>query len=214
MSDGRPAMVDCARHLRDLHQLELTDDAVEGLVDYVDLLIRSNQKTNLVGTEDPSRLLDEMVFDSLQVLPLLPACFDFADIGSGGGLPGIPLATARPQSRGTLVEPRTKRAAFLRLACAELCLDNVRVVDGEIQAAPSRVFDVALAKAVFSPREWVERADRLLKPGGLIAVYANGTAAEAAALLDPAQQARVTGERSYAVAGGRARTVFVVAGTT
>lgn len=211
MNDDRAAIVAVANQLRARYGLAIDADGIEALVDYVDLLIRSNKKTNLVGTEDPARLLDEMVFDSLQVTALLGESFEFVDIGSGGGLPGLPLALVRPAARGTLVEPRAKRAAFLRLACAELGADNVRIVEGELEAAPMAAFDVALAKAVFAPAEWVARASVLLRPGGRIVVYANGTEPEAIGLLEPAQRARVVAARSYLVASAKPRTVLLLA---
>lgn len=110
----------------------LSAEAVEGGVDalrrYVDLVLRWNRTHNLTGyrtREDFTRL---GVIDSLLAHPLLPPVgVPAVDVGSGGGLPAIPLAVVEPQRRWILLEPRRKRASFLMEACHQLKLAHVEV---------------------------------------------------------------------------------------
>ena len=108
---------------------------------YAGLLLRWNATFNLLGATDPDDLVDLHLADSLAALPALDRWLprgpiDLHDIGSGAGLPGLILAISRPQWSLTLVEPVSKKAAFLRQTVAELRLPNVRVVEGRVEALP------------------------------------------------------------------------------
>ena len=96
------------------------------LIRYLALLQRWNATHNLTAVRDPLEMVPRHLLDSLAVLPYLPEGA-VADIGSGAGLPGIPLAICRPAQPFTLVEPAAKRVAFLRHAIADLGLANVQV---------------------------------------------------------------------------------------
>ncbi len=96
------------------------------LIRYVLLLQRWNRTHNLTAVRDPLEMISRHLLDSLAVLPFLEAG-RVADIGSGAGLPGIPLAICRPDQVVTLVEPASKRVAFLRSVVAELGLTQVQI---------------------------------------------------------------------------------------
>ena len=99
--------------------LELPAGARERLLDYVALLVKWNRTYNLTAIRDPLAMVAHHLLDSLAVLPHLPLAGTgarLADAGSGAGLPGIPLALARPQWRVALAESSQKKAAFLRQA--------------------------------------------------------------------------------------------------
>ena len=99
----------------------------ERLGQYLDLLLAANQTMNLTRITDRAAAELHHVADSLTVLPLLPqAEFRLADVGTGGGVPGIPLAIARPDAQVLLIESTRKKAAFLQSAIAELGLVNVK----------------------------------------------------------------------------------------
>jgi 16S rRNA (guanine527-N7)-methyltransferase len=113
--------------------LGLPAGAPRALAAYLALLAKWNKVHNLTAIREPDRMVTHHVLDSLSVLPALAALGDpldgarVLDIGSGGGVPGIPLAIARPDWHVTLCEPSHKKSAFLAQAAAELPLPNVDV---------------------------------------------------------------------------------------
>ena len=138
----------------------------------------------LVSRSDSDRLLERHVLDSLRAAPLFLATDRHAyDLGSGAGLPGIPLAIALPGCRFTLAETRSKRSAFLELAVERLELANVVVHAGRAEGLSAGA-DVITARA-FAPleRTW-PLAARLLRPGGTLIYFAGE------ALRDPKRAAR------------------------
>jgi 16S rRNA (guanine527-N7)-methyltransferase len=109
------------------------------------------------------------VLDSLAVLPHLPpaSALRVIDIGSGGGLPGIPLAIARPAWHVALLDSNRKKAAFLRQAAAELPLPNVEVVASRAEDyAPERPFDVAISRAFSDLMRFSAVAQHLVASSG------------------------------------------------
>jgi len=113
------------------------------------------------------------LLDSLAVLPHLPLAAErgrLADAGSGAGLPGIPLAIARPGWRIALAESSQKKAAFLRQAAIELRLANVEVHEGRVEAwRPEPLFDVAISRAFAALEEFIAACRHLVAPGGVLA---------------------------------------------
>lgn len=125
-------------------------DAQAMLLAYIALLDKWNRTHNLTAIREPERMVTHHLLDSLAVLPHLPqhAGVRVIDIGSGGGLPGIPLAIVRPDWRLALLDSNVKKAAFLRQAAIELPLPNVEVVAARAEDyAPARAFDVAISRA-------------------------------------------------------------------
>src|SRR5438105_3582274 len=107
----------------------LTAEQHASLGRYIDLLLAANATMNLTRIADRAAAEVLHVGDALTLLPLLPAgAHRLADVGSGGGVPGIPLAVARPDATVVLVESTRKKAAFLEAAVRELGLPNVQVV--------------------------------------------------------------------------------------
>lgn len=143
--------------------------AFERLMDYSALLLRHNRGANLIGPMDQAQILRELLVDSLlpglAVAPRGP----LMDVGSGAGLPGIPLAILSPQTEVHLIEPRQKRVTFLKIAARRLGLEHVHVHQARIEdftaLAPGEV-GTAAAKAFRAPSAWLEEAHRWLRPGG------------------------------------------------
>ncbi|MCC6285869.1 MAG: 16S rRNA (guanine(527)-N(7))-methyltransferase RsmG [Phycisphaerales bacterium] len=111
--------------------LELEPVELELLGAYLGFLLASNEQVNLTAVTDPDTAWRRHILDALTLFPLLAEVPDggcIADVGSGGGLPGIPLAIVRPFLRVFLIESVGKKAEFLRQVCAKLELRNVRVV--------------------------------------------------------------------------------------
>jgi 16S rRNA (guanine527-N7)-methyltransferase len=103
-----------------------------------------------------------------------------ADVGSGAGFPGIPLAIVEPARRFTLIESRLKRASFLRHAVAELGLSNVAIAHARAEDLPRGVaFDTVLARAVARPAQLLEIVRPLTAPGSIVLVLTSGELANA-----------------------------------
>ena len=173
----RPALVAGLLAL-DLHSPGLDSRLLEYLV----LLQRWNATYNLTAIRDPEHMLSRHLFDSLAIAPYVHGTL--ADIGSGAGLPGIPLALARPALQVTLVESSGKKARFLREALRVLLMDNARVAHVRAEAlAEDGHYDCVVSRAFSSLAEFVHVGAHLLKPGGrLLAMKGRLPTEEIAAL--------------------------------
>ena len=145
-------------------QLSLPEEARAKLLAYLDLLARWNRAYNLTAVRDPTEMVSRHLLDSLVVLPYLRGA-TLADIGSGAGLPGIPLAIARPDLAVTLIESNGKKARFLREAARSLPLANVVVEQARVQAATG-TFDTVTARAFASLPDMLAWGGHLLAPQG------------------------------------------------
>src|SRR5690348_15519004 len=125
MSDRPSLQADLERGIAAM-RLDLPADAIAKLRGYLDLLIRWNKTYNLTAVRDPAQMVTRHLLDSLAVLPFVRGR-SLADLGSGAGLPGIPLAIARPDMQVTLVDSNGKKARFLREVVRGLPLKNASV---------------------------------------------------------------------------------------
>lgn len=147
--------------------LDLPSSAQGLLQDFASLLELWNRTVNLVSRRDMPRLLERHVLDSLSIWPLVEGARG-ADVGSGGGFPGIPLAIALDSCRWTLIERSARKAGFLREAQRRLALDNVEVVQGDVMDVSAAQFDTVVARA-YAPAEIALKAGaRLCRPGGVM----------------------------------------------
>jgi len=138
------------------------------LAAFVELLLRWNKVHNLTGVRGADEMVDRHLVESFALRALLHGT-DIADVGSGGGLPGLPLAIAEPQRRFTLIESRSKRVHFLRHAAAELKLANVEVAHGRAEGLRvERPFATVLARAVAPPAELLAICRHLTAPGSIL----------------------------------------------
>ena len=134
-----------------------------------------------IAPGDAGSLWQRHIVDSIRgALCLPPEAAAIADIGSGAGLPGIPLAMTRPDCAFTLIEPRAKRAAFLEFAVEELDLANVEVRAASADRLERAGFNVCLARAVAGPAGSWTIAAPLLAPDGVL-IYWAGMSWEASA---------------------------------
>lgn len=138
-------------------------------------LYRWNRRAGLtnIRAEDGPRL---HLLDSLAVVPLIEGVVSLADLGSGAGLPGIPLSIALPALRVTLVESRPIRCSFLREVKRKLGLDNVDVLEQDAARLEARGlhFDGVVSRAFRSPGRLLPMARGLLESGGRLVVMAGG----------------------------------------
>lgn len=150
--------------------LELPDDVRAKLLAYVVLLKKWNATYNLTAIRDEAEMVTQHLLDSLSVLPALPesalAGRRWADVGSGAGLPGIPLAIVRPDLDMTLIETVEKKAAFQRQAKIELALSNITIACGRVEDMPGGLFDAVVSRAFADLPVFVSLAGHLLAPHG------------------------------------------------
>jgi len=152
--------------------LGLRGSAVDQLLAYQGLLAKWNRTYNLTAIRDPLEMVTHHSLDSLAVVPHLsiPPQGRLADVGSGSGAPGIPIAIARPEWRVTLNDASEKKAAFLRQAAIELKLGNVDVQEGRVEAwKPSEGFAVVISRAFAELADFIRACARLLAVGGELA---------------------------------------------
>ena len=139
------------------------------LLDYVALLALWNSTYNLTAVRDPREMLAKHLLDSLAMQPFVRGLGTLADLGTGPGLPGIPLAIATPSLHVTLVESNGKKARFLREAVRTLTLDNARVAESRAEALDEpQAYDALTARALDVLAGIIEVGGHLLKPGGTL----------------------------------------------
>ena len=150
----------------------LPPGARDKLLAYLALLAKWNATYNLTAIREPERMLTHHVLDALAVLPHLPVpgartgC-RLLDVGSGGGVPAIPLAIARPEWRIVALDSSHKKGAFLQQAINELPLPNAEAAVARVEDyAPSAPFDVVISRAFSDLATFVESSARHLAPGG------------------------------------------------
>ena len=148
--------------------LALPAPAVQQLLDYVGLLSRWNRAFNLTSVRDPEQMVSRHLLDSLVALPWLRGV-RIVDVGTGAGLPGIPLAVASPERRFVLLDSNGKKTRFVTQAVAELGLANVEVARARAeQYVPDTPFDCVISRAFASVGDLVQQAGHLCAPGGRI----------------------------------------------
>jgi 16S rRNA (guanine527-N7)-methyltransferase len=146
--------------------IELDAARSEQLLRLVDELERANASFNLTAIRDRPGMLTKHVLDSLTLQPYLRGerC---ADVGTGAGFPGLPLAIVNPQRRFTLIEATGKKSRFVQHAADALGCANVQVVNGRAESyRPFELFDTVASRALASLADFVAYAGHLCAPGG------------------------------------------------
>ena len=157
---------------------------LEKLSTYLGLLYEANERMNLTAIRSPEEAWTRHVLDSLTLVPVISSvkADTIIDVGSGGGLPGIPLAIATPDSRFVLLEATGKKAAFLQEAVTRLELKNVRVVSERAETAATHgsahraAFDVVIARAVGPLPVLLELTIPFARVDGMVAAIKGGRA--------------------------------------
>ena len=146
--------------------VQLPPGAVARLGAFLALLERWNRVYNLTAVRDPEAMVIRHVLDSLSILPWVTGP-RVLDVGSGAGLPGIPLAVARPDFRFFLLDSNGKRTRFMTQAITELGLDHVAVVRSRVEDyQPEHLFNSVVARAFATLAAMADEAGRLCVPGG------------------------------------------------
>ena len=166
----------------------LTNDQRLAMEGYVALLLKWNARFNLISRKDVGRIWPRHILDSLSVAPVLTelagkmgvTALRAMDLGSGAGLPGVPLAIAIPESRWLLVDRNQRKVRFLELVVSELGLTNVRAMAADVGSAAGKVVtdgvDVVVSRAVEPPGRVAARCGHLLREGGALVLLSGAEA--------------------------------------
>lgn len=154
------------------------------LLAYIDLLARWNRTYNLTAIRDPAEMISRHLLDSLSVLPWISG-LRLLDAGTGAGLPGVPLAIARPQMRIILLDSTGKKVRFLNHVARELQLENVSPVQERLEAYhPEAAFDAIISRAFATLASFAGAARHLAGTARLLAMKGRYPADELGALPD------------------------------
>lgn len=148
--------------------LDVAPDAQQRMLGYLTLVEKWNKAYNLTAVREPAKMLTHHLLDSLSVLPHVRGP-RVLDVGSGAGLPGIPLALACPQWQFTLLDSNHKKTTFLRQAAIEFKLNNVEVVCDRVETWVSpQPFDTVVSRAFSDLPEFLGLAGRLCSKTGVV----------------------------------------------
>jgi 16S rRNA (guanine527-N7)-methyltransferase len=176
-------------------QVSFPETTREALLGFGRLLLDWNRRINLTGAPSLDALVSEHFPDAFAVASLLSddAALRVADVGSGGGLPSIPLALLRPAAALTLFEPIGKKVAFLRTAIRTLGLGarvdvhSVRIggpKGTDAARVPGSPFDVAMSRATFAPEDWLRLGAGMVGAGGRVIALSSTRIADWPAVLE------------------------------
>jgi len=142
----------------------LSPDTKQKLLDYLGLMQKWNKVHNLTAVRDPEEMVTLHLLDSLSVLPHVRG-ERLVDVGSGAGLPGIPLALCKPELQVTVLDSSHKKASFMRQAKAELGIVNLEVVCARVEGyKPQRLFDTVISRAFSDLAEFMQLTRHLGNP--------------------------------------------------
>ncbi|MBO7173447.1 MAG: 16S rRNA (guanine(527)-N(7))-methyltransferase RsmG [Burkholderiaceae bacterium] len=156
-----------------IHQLglECSEEQIVALERYSQLLLKWNKVYNLTSIRNPDEVLTHHILDSLSIIPiyrsLYPGSISIMDVGSGGGLPAIPLAIMCPEYQVTMVDTVGKKCAFLTQCIVELGLKNAKVLNTRVENIKNKTYDVLSSRAFASLSLFVQLTNHLLTDGGV-----------------------------------------------
>ncbi|MBI0157163.1 16S rRNA (guanine(527)-N(7))-methyltransferase RsmG [Gilliamella sp. M0364] len=153
-------------NLIDQTDLSITSQQIDLLIDYVEMLNKWNKAYNLTAVRDPSEMLVKHIMDSLVVSPYLVGN-TFIDVGTGPGLPGIPLAIINPDKQFDLVDSLGKRIRFLKQVQFELKLTNIQPIQSRIEEYNEKKFDGVISRAFASLQDMLTWCKHLPNQQGL-----------------------------------------------
>ncbi|MBV0933791.1 16S rRNA (guanine(527)-N(7))-methyltransferase RsmG [Marinobacterium weihaiense] len=147
-------------------QIDLSAEQIDRLLDYHRMLVKWNKAYNLTAVRDPAQMISRHLVDSLSVLPWIGEG-RLLDVGSGPGLPGVPLAICRPDLQVTTLDSNGKKTRFQVQVKAELGLDNLNVINGRVEAVQEPPFDMVISRAFASLADMLNLSGHLVVPEGI-----------------------------------------------
>jgi 16S rRNA (guanine527-N7)-methyltransferase len=149
------------------------DEQLGQFIKYLNLLVKWQYTSRMVGSSEPRWLVDNLILDSLLFLRVVPdGARSLLDFGSGAGVPGVPLRIIRPSLQTTLLESRRRRASFLKAVVRDVPLPGTVVIDrpaAEAIQGFDRPVDVVVMRCAGSLDDVLPLAEKFVAPGGLVA---------------------------------------------
>lgn len=147
--------------------INATNEQLAVLYEYCSEIVSWNHRVNLTGAQTIEDFIKGPLFDALTLLPVLHPKGRLVDVGSGGGLPGVPVAILVPDLEVTLAEPRSRRINFLNHVNTSFRL-NLKILQTQDRELESGLWDGAVAQAVFPPQKWLKKGKRLVHTQGYV----------------------------------------------
>ena len=148
-------------------KLDCSSQQLEKLLQYLELLQRWNKAFNLTAIRDPLQMVRLHLLDSLAIHPYIQGVKSIIDVGTGPGLPGIPLAILNPQVNFTLLDSNGKKTRFLFQAINELKLPNASEINHRVEAyKPNQLFDAVISRAFSSISDMLNQCEHLISDQG------------------------------------------------
>lgn len=161
--------------------LPLDEAQVDKLLDYLALLGKWNKSYNLTAITDPVKMLSYHLLDSLAIFDAVKSAGTALDVGTGAGLPGLPLAIATPDSKWTLLDSNGKKTRFLQQVVAQCNISNAEVVQSRVEDYHAeKPFDIIVSRAYASLSGFVESVQHLSQPETTLLTMKTGLGAEEA----------------------------------
>jgi 16S rRNA (guanine527-N7)-methyltransferase len=146
--------------------LDVNQEQQVKLVDYVERIHKWNKAFNLTSVRDPEQMMVKHILDSLSVVPYLSGQ-NIIDVGTGPGLPGIPLSIVYPQKQFTLLDSLGKRVRFMKQCAFEMKLDNITPIQSRVEEhQPEQAYDIVLSRAFASLKDMLHWCGHLVDSEG------------------------------------------------
>lgn len=146
--------------------IDLTADQQQQLLAFIALLKKWNSTYNLTALRHDQAVVSHHILDSLTLLPYLKQARGLIDVGSGGGMPGIPVAIARPELPIALLDANSKKTSFLQQAIIELGLTNVQIITARVETMVGEQFDIITSRAFAELSDFVRITKQLMAKNG------------------------------------------------
>jgi 16S rRNA (guanine527-N7)-methyltransferase len=153
-------------------------DQIDQARSFAQTLANDSDELGLLGPRELDKLWSRHILNSAVVAELVRPGDKVADVGSGAGLPGIPMAIARPDAQFVLIEPMERRSSWMLEVVEDLGLENVRVLRSRAEDVSEQDFDIVTARAVAALDKLLKMCVPLLKPGGALIALKGSKAAE------------------------------------